>query len=280
MKKYLITFGSGGDNYIDAGKRLIKQGQDIKLFDKTILYTDKELIIDKTFWNTHSEFITKNSRGFGYWLWKPYIILKTMNEMENGDILLYLDSGCEILNNKRNLIIKYFDYVKEDKIIANEIKTLEGQFSKMDLIDYLKLNNNNILNSYQREAGAIMIYVTNETKQFVKEWYEIGSQYHFIDDTPSKLPNMIDFKEHRHDQSIFSLLTKKYNIFSKRNIVDIILYIRNRSGYSVTNILSNIKILLSSNYNISKKNTDKLLRHIFLLFLIIVIIYLYKKKFN
>ena len=274
MKKYLITFAAGSINYIEAGERLVEQGNNLKLFDKSILFTDKNLMNDKIFWDKHSDFIKKNERGFGYWLWKPYIILKTMNELENGDILLYLDSGCEFIENNKDLIIKYFDYVKKDKIIGNEIKTLEGQFSKMDLIDYLKLNNENILKSYQREACANMFYVNDETRKLVEEWYNIGSEYNFINDSSSKLKNINDFKEHRHDQSIFSLLTKKYNIFSKQKITKIILCGRNRTGFSSNDFLFFIKIPLSNFFSISKKKTNKILINIFIIFFFI---YLYKK---
>lgn len=74
--KVFITFGAGGQNYIDAGKRLIKQAKSTGYFDKTILYTEKDLKNDKHFWNPHSEFISKNKRGYGYWIWKSYIIKK------------------------------------------------------------------------------------------------------------------------------------------------------------------------------------------------------------
>ena len=61
--KVFITFGAGGQNYINAGKRLIKQAESTGYFDKTILYTEKDLKNDKHFWNPHSEFISKNKRG-------------------------------------------------------------------------------------------------------------------------------------------------------------------------------------------------------------------------
>ena len=60
----------------------------------------------------------------------------------------------------------------------------------------------------------------------------IGCNYHLIDDTPSLLENTVDFREHRHDQSIYSLLLKKYNIHSDKNINNCIEYIRNRTGIS------------------------------------------------
>ena len=100
-KKYFITFGGGGQNYIDAGNRLINQINNTELFDKTILYTDIDLKNDSEFWNKHSNFILKNKKGFGYWLWKPYIIKKTIAQMKDGDILLYLDAGCEFNIKKK-----------------------------------------------------------------------------------------------------------------------------------------------------------------------------------
>ena len=50
--------------------------------------------------NTHPE----HQRGckHGFWLWKPFIIKKTMENMNDGDVLLYLDCGCELDNNKKD----------------------------------------------------------------------------------------------------------------------------------------------------------------------------------
>ena len=105
MKRF-ITFGAGGQRYIDAGNRLLNQSNNVELFDKTTLFTEDDLKSDVDFWSQHSNFIEHNRRGYGYWLWKPYIIKKTMEEMKDGDILLYLDCGCEI--DVRNNKVYYF----------------------------------------------------------------------------------------------------------------------------------------------------------------------------
>ena len=100
----------------------------------------------------------------------------------------------------------------------------------MDLVKNCNINDT-LLNDKQRQAGLILFYVCDEVIQFVNEWYTLSSDYHNLDDSPSILENSAGFREHRHDQSIFSLLTKKYNLFS-----DIVLdmrcfkYYRNRSG--------------------------------------------------
>ena len=236
MTCIFITFASHG-NYIDAGKRLLKQANDINLFTKTILYTPENLKEDTEFWNKHSAFINMNKRGYGYWLWKSYIIKKTMENMNEGDILLYLDCGCEIDNRKKNKLIEYIDIVKKNNIKMIDSPTsstcLEKYWCKMDLIETLEMNDEMYLNTPQRQAGALLILICNETQALVNEWYNIGCNYHNIDDSPSILPNLPGFKEHRHDQSIFSLLSKKYKLYnskySLRTSIDIM---RNKTGIS------------------------------------------------
>lgn len=229
---HFITFGSHA-NYIYAAIRLCKQARTFNLFTTIIAYTSDYLIKDKLFWKQHGNFITKHKRGFGYWLWKPYIILKTMNQLKDGDILLYLDCGCELDLSEKQYLLDYIEIVKKDKIMGCDTKCIEKIWNKRDVVELLNMNNDKYMSTTQREAGALLIFVCDETKKLVEEWYTISCDYHTIDDSPSILPNFPEFKEHRHDQSIFSLLTKKHNIFSTTYINShCIKYIRNRSGYS------------------------------------------------
>ena len=254
-KSIFITFGAGSKNYIDAGKRLINQAKSTGYFDKTILYTDEYLRKDTQFWSSHSEFISNNKRGYGYWIWKSYIIKKTIETMNDGDILMYLDCGCEIGGEKELLIPTFFDYVKKDKIIGS-FTCIEKNWNKMDLLIYLNMQNSELINKSQHQAGALLFYICKETRELVDKWYNIGCNYHMIDDSPSIEKNLECFEEHRHDQSIFSLLTKKYAIYSSKNLEDCVIYSRNKSGNSELNkesfvdlnrnitILSNIFIIV------------------------------------
>lgn len=208
------------------------QANNLQLFDKLIFYTDEYLKNDKIFWTHHSRFIENNKRGYGYWLWKSYIIKKTMENMKNGDVLLYLDCGCEIDNNKKELIRDYLEHVKEEYIIITHTH-IERDWTKMDLIIKLNMLDDKYLNTQQHEAGAIFIFVCEETINLVNKWYELACDYDNINDNSSIYKNLDCFKEHRHDQSVFSLLTKKYNLHSKNySAHSCISYIRNKSGNS------------------------------------------------
>jgi hypothetical protein len=89
------------------------------------------------------------------------------------------------------------------------------------------------LNTPQHQGGTILFNICNKTRTLVNEWYELSSDYHNIDDSPSISENLNSFVEHRHDQSIFSLLTKKHNLFSNKTLFDFIECNRNRTGISL-----------------------------------------------
>jgi len=237
--KYFITFGAGSNAYYEAGNRLIKQANHLQLFDKIALYTDEHLRADESFWGQHANFIENNKRGYGYWIWKSYLIKKTMDELNNGDILMYLDCGCELEVSKKRILQNFFEIVKTDLIIGSICDTFykEKQWTKMDLILKLDMFDEKYLIPTQHQGGTNLFFVCDQTRELVNKWYELCCDYHNIDDSPSIHPNLPEFIEHRHDQSIFSLLTKKYNIYSSASLFDCILCDRNISGISKSKVV-------------------------------------------
>lgn len=231
-KTHFLTFGGGENNqsYRNAVKRLSEQAKVLEIFDYIYPNTEIDLKNDDEFWKTHGDFIIKNTRGYGYWLWKPYLIKKIIEQIEDNDILLYADAGCIIQPTHKDELLRLFKVVETDLIIAS-LTCNEQDYSKMDLIHHLNMENDKSIKVNQRQGSTIMFKKCKETVDLVNEWYNISCNYHMIDDTPSIIPNVGSFKEHRHDQSIFSLLTKKYNIFSKESIKNGVYIARFRRGY-------------------------------------------------
>jgi hypothetical protein len=242
--RHLITF-SGGNvnyydmygqfvNYYDAACRLIKQAADTHLFDQLTHVTDVKLQNEQVFWSDHSQFITQNPKGYGYWLWKPYIIKKQLDTIQDNDILLYCDAGCEIDLKNTNMIETMFDQVSRDLIVGSEVGLewgCERRWCKRDLYTYLNFEDHHpSLMTQQRQATAVCFLKCDKVVDLVNQWYQIACKYHMIDDTPSLSQNLENFVEHRHDQAIFSLLTKKYNIFSNFSIRNAIYLYRTKNG--------------------------------------------------
>lgn len=229
ITKTLLTFGGGEEKYIQSCERLKNQAIDSKLFENIIVYNDIDLMKDELFQKMHGDFIKKNIRGYGYWIWKPYIIKKTMNSLKNGDILLYLDSGCQLPTNRWHLLENLFQICKKDLLIGSDLSyqgynfdqniAKEINWCKSDIFHIMGIKyEDNVLNTVQREAGCVMYLVCKETRNLIDEWYALCCNYHLIDDSPSLLQNEKEFIENRHDQSLFSLLSKKHNLFSCHQI--------------------------------------------------------------
>lgn len=157
--------------------------------------------------------VLKEQRGCGYWLWKPYIIYRSMLSCGEDDILVYSDSGIEFVNSVNHII----DKMDEDIFFFTNGFPHE-HWCKGDVIDSIipslrpllyKQSDKWVL-SPQVQASVIFFKVNQKTKDFVKEWLLYCQMPGFIDDSPSKLSNHAEFAEHRHDQAILTCLQIKY----------------------------------------------------------------------
>ena len=87
-------------NYADRGfvksQKLNSDSGLLHGFDRVINYTNKN--IDNDFYKNNSKILSQ-TKGAGYWLWKPYIILKTLNCVNENSIIFYCDSGAEFIKN-------------------------------------------------------------------------------------------------------------------------------------------------------------------------------------
>ena len=224
QKIFLVAFGT--NDLKRSIKRLQLQAQnskfydDIKIFDDQFFDKDKKTIIRNLIKN-------KKKRGYGYWIWKPYLILNVFKEINYGDIINYMDIGCHIVKENSKRFYEYIDLISNKKKWLlpfqykiedtnldknfNYPKREEYKFTKSDLLNYFGcLNDKSILETPQYWAGNFFIKKTDDSIKFINEWLNVFyERFDLIDDTPSKIKNHRDFIENRHDQSVFSILCKK-----------------------------------------------------------------------
>ena len=223
-KKFFCTFA---DSRLKKSlERIKKQAELMKTYDEILIYDESGLDLD--FKERFKDNLVYGSRGFGYWVWKPQVILQTFEKMDYGDVCNYVDAGCWLNPKGKKRLNEYFDLVLQDEkgILAFQVKNtfndpLLNQFSlpefkwtKGDLFDYFGVRNNlNITQSEQIGASVIFIKKNKFTEKFVKEWLNVYQQnFGLADDSPSVSLNFAGFIEHRHDQSIFGILCKIYEV--------------------------------------------------------------------
>ena len=208
---YLLSFYSL--NLYPSYLKFLNQAKDFGIFDKILIYNQYNLPKNEKFDSLLKNRLVK-SRGFGYWCWKPFIILDTLENMNNDDILIYSDIGCHIDKNGLDCFYEYLDRVIDNKILFFNVGFLEKYYTKADLFSFFeKLDDKSFTDTSQRAATVLLFQKNQFTLNFVKEWLDVFYQdFTLADDTPSKIPNFDGFREHRHDQSIFSILSKKYDL--------------------------------------------------------------------
>ena len=180
----------------------------------SILVYDKKDI--KPEFMEKNQFIFSLKRGGGYWLWKPYIIHETLKKLNEGDLLIYLDSKYfftePFTHWIENMLMNQDINVFRNK--PNEPSYFMKQWCKMDVIQkYDRMKQVFEDNELDTWAGCIFMRKTPFTLSFVQEWLGMCT-YENISDSASVLPNHKDFIEHRHDQSLLSILIHKYNIMT------------------------------------------------------------------
>jgi hypothetical protein len=132
--------------------------------------------------------------------------------MEDEDILLYLDCGCSFNINDISLkrLDDYFDLLKnsEYNTLSFELEHKEKTWTKKECYNYFNIS---VDERYQLVGG---IFLTKKNNTIFKEIIDLINEkkYYLFDDTKSQT-NDNSFIEHRHDQSIFSLLRKQYGTF-------------------------------------------------------------------
>ena len=215
MTRVFISFGDGDERWRNCLTHIIRRAQETGLFDKVVGYGIADLENDVEFTSRHGEFVKNNRRGYGYWIWKPYLIIKNLEALKDGDTLLYLDCGTDIDVSEKDELARFLDLVKDELIISSYYPTQEKMWSKMDLILELGMNEPRFMESVQMQGGLNLIYNCDKTMNFVRDWYDNCCKYNLLDDSPSVNPNDPAFVEHRHDQSIFSLLFKMYDFSIK-----------------------------------------------------------------
>jgi len=182
-------------------------------FDQTHSYGIEDIDYDFRQKNDH---ILSQKRGAGYWLWKPYFLQKTLNQLEYGDILVYSDSGSYYISSIQPLIDRLMNSSKG--VISFELTGLiEKDWTKKDCFSIMGLDEEKYTDSSQREATYIWIIKNDFTIGLIDEYLKYSQMENVITDSPNtEGENYPSFTDHRHDQSIWSLLCKKYEIEKHR----------------------------------------------------------------
>jgi hypothetical protein len=182
--------------------------QNNKNIDEVIVYNLND--IDDDFKHKHKN-LFKSSKYFA-WISKVYLIYKKLQEIDENDILLWVDSDLiDIKEKGTNNLFSLCENSEKGIVGFHNNFWLEQMFTKRALFDYLNMNDNIYYETSQIYGGIVLLKKNIYTCKIIKEWYDICLIEHLFNNTKS-INEHHEFVEHKNCQSIFSLLLKKYNI--------------------------------------------------------------------
>lgn len=204
---HFITFAN--KDFMD-NTRITEQAKDFGLFD-TINSKNEDDI--KDFVEKHKNFILNNKKGFGYYIWKSYIVLQELYKINYDDILVYSDAGMYINKNGKERFLEYINYIKDEKHICvfNTGDNYKAQyFVKQDAIMHYNPEFNSTLDTMSY-SGLLFIRKTDESIRLIKDWFNLCENYKFSDKSIStKYQEKNYYRGNDCDNGLLCLVLSKY----------------------------------------------------------------------
>jgi len=203
---HLICYGSG--RYVQAQKRLVRIAESMGF--ASITAYDRAAVRDTPFYEKNRKILSQ-SRGDGYWLWKSYLILKALEGVKDGDAVFYCDVGDRIKPGIKGKIEAVLG--ANNGIYLCRGTGTNGRWTKRDCFVLMGCDSEQYWDKFQVEAGTMAWVKCERSFQILREWQQWCTNEQAVTDTPNVHgENLPGFMDHRHDQSIMSLLAIKHGL--------------------------------------------------------------------
>jgi len=216
MKRFLLAMGGseqGWSRHNDEGTFRDYEAEVARLFESAkpwgleCVKFDNDYIHNLPYYRAYQNVLDRVSFGFCF---KAIGFSETFKRMEEGDVALFVDSNHIIKEDPEiffNIADNFGAYI-HDHIW---VRYLNKHWTRRDTFVNMGCDEEKYWDSLQMQCNIIALKKTPLMQKFVDELLECDLNYKIMFGE-NKYPNFEGFREHRHDQSIFSILRKKYNL--------------------------------------------------------------------
>jgi hypothetical protein len=217
-KKYVmkVLFNYANLKFYNSQKLNTQTGLTIGGFDKAFEFRKED--IDQEFYQKNKH-ILDQPRGAGYWLWKFHFVMRLLNDdsIPEGSYIFYADSGSKFIGSIDELI-KVFE---RDNLSVMTFRQnhLSYVWTKRDAFILTETDSPEYTHTGARVGGWFLLKKNDFSREFMGKCHDYGCDHRIISDSPNELgvPNYGGFIENRHDETIITLVSKKYGLFPYRN---------------------------------------------------------------
>jgi len=206
---YFISYGD--DKYRLSKQRLKQEAINSGFFDVVNVYGRQDI---------SEEFLKKTRpyidmpRGGGYWLWKSFFLKKTLEEISEGDYCVYVDAGCSVNQYGIERLNFYKNLLNDDGILSFQMGegATEEKFTTSAIFNQIGIEENSEIRKSGQIIATILIFKKCEKSiKLIDDYYNLAINYtSLFSDEYNMMNNSSNFVDNRHDQSILSVMRKKY----------------------------------------------------------------------
>lgn len=198
----LVSYADGPQVFFKNQNSLLQSAIN-KGFDA--FYTYRKGHLDPEFYEKNKQTLDQ-PRGAGYWLWKPYLILKTMKMYPDDAVIVYADSGVVFAKS-----IEPFLKALEKKtliFVGNGKPVTCRSHLKMEARQVLQMADNDPrLDAQKIWAFFMVIKNTPQTRAFVEKWLNLCLIKDALTDKPfDRSTQDKRFNDHLHDEALLSVV--------------------------------------------------------------------------
>jgi glycosyltransferase involved in cell wall biosynthesis len=174
-------------------------------FDRVFLYSEKDIQ-----GGVLPDFALQKKKHM-FWAWKPYIILKTMEKVEEGDVVVYCDAGMVFTGSIRPHLRRLLrTHAIDDTILfrLGEYKARDYKnkyWCTRDCFVAMGCDEPPFHEAYQINAAIQVYKKTYKTMNFLDEYRGWCWTPEAMDEM-HRCANYPGFQQHRHDQSVLTNL--------------------------------------------------------------------------
>ena len=161
-----------------------------------------------------------NLQGAGFWVWKPFIILKELEHLEEGDYLLYTDAGRppgRLFHHSLEPFVQWLREKGQDMMPGVNISYYTGgltRWCKQSVFDELKLDSGSFEQAPLIQGSFLFLKKSEQSLRILREWMDLCRQFKLVSSATTEEESRCrdNFVAHTHDQTLLSLVAAQHHL--------------------------------------------------------------------
>lgn len=207
-RNVFVSYASGG--FLSTRNALCQSALNVGFDDARPRGFDN---LDQKFIADHHEILSA-ARGAGYWLWKPQIILQELKSLKRGDLLVYSDAGRSDYYLLHRFPKRLANLARANGFLLGPTIGHHGpmaHWTKRDAFVLLNMDTSATHGLAPIQATWSFWTPVPAAFAFLEAWLAACTDARILTDIENSQgqPNLPNFRDHRHDQAVLSLLAYK-----------------------------------------------------------------------